>query len=63
MRRTFFRRTRPCDLDRELDTLVATRAALAPDSRLERAALDQLIRCRERLRRRLGAGLPACRTP
>ena len=61
MPRTFLRRARLYDLDRELETLQATRAALAADSRLERAAVDQLIRSRKRLRRRLGAGLPACR--
>lgn len=61
MHRNLFRRTRPADLDRELAELRAAHARVDPECRLERAAIDQLIRGLERLRRRLGAGLPASR--
>ncbi len=61
MPKTLFRRTRTADLDRELAELRAAHARIAPGCRLERAAIDQTIRGLERLRRRLGAGLPATR--
>ncbi len=61
MLRRLFRNTRPLDLDRELAALQKTRACLPPDDHLEHRAIELLIRSRGRLRRRLGAGLPAHR--
>ncbi len=59
--RSLLKRTRKADLERELAALRSARARLDPDQETERRTLGQLIRCRERLRRRLGAGLPAHR--
>jgi|GEM_PF-2716356 len=61
MLRKLFRRTRPQDLDRELAELQRTRENPDLETPLEREAIDLLIRSRARLRRRLGAGLPAGR--
>jgi hypothetical protein len=61
MLRNLFKRTRPQDLDRELAELQRARENLNPTSLFEREAIDLLIRSRARLRRRLGAGLPAGR--
>jgi len=57
--RSLFKRIRPLDLDRELTELRAAHAGLPVESANERKALGILIRSRERLRRRLSAGLPA----
>jgi hypothetical protein len=56
MLRNLFKRTRPQDLDRELAELQRARENLNPVSPFEREAIDLA-----RLRRRLGAGLPAGR--
>jgi len=61
MLRNLFKRTRPQDLDRELAELQRTRENPDLETPLEREAIDLLIRSRARLRRRLGAGLPAGR--
>lgn len=58
MKRSLFRRTRPVDLERELDALRDVHASLPRDEVEDRRALALLIRSRERLRRRLQAGLP-----
>lgn len=59
MKPPLFRRTRSVDLERELAELRATRASLPQDEHDDRRTLALLIRSRERLRRRLAAGLPA----
>ena len=59
MKRTLFRRTRPVDLEPELDRLRHAHASLPREEVDDRRALALLIRSRERLRRRLQAGLPA----
>ena len=61
MLRKLFRNTRPLDLERELAALEQARAGLAPDDDLEHRAIELLIRSRGRMRRRLGARLPASR--
>ena len=59
MTRSLFRRTRPIDLDREIADLRQARAELPQERVEDRKAFGMMIRSRERLRRRLSAGLPA----
>ncbi len=59
MTHSLFKRTRPIDLDREIADLRQTRADLSQEHVEDRQALGMMIRSRERLLRRLSAGLPA----
>ena len=59
MTHSLFRRTRPIDLDREIADLRQARADLPRERLVARKAFNTMIRSRERLRRRLSAGLPA----
>ena len=59
MTQSLFKRTRPTDLDREIADLRQARADLPRERIGDRKAFGMMIRSRERLRRRLSAGLPA----